>query len=806
MAPSGATSHTSVTSDLATDLTAVVLDNGSTLTIDGQGHTLDGGSSYRGLFAYQGILNVESLTIAHAHAVGGAGVSGGGGGAGLGGGLFVAASADVTLNSVTFTADAATGGAAGVGFGDISHGGGGGGGLGGEGGSTGSGYSGLYGGGGGLGQSAKGATESNTPPYHTAGTGNVPGTAGGGAGSDSVSYGGAPSGGGGGFGTQAGGGGGISGGNASGDTGGAGGFGGGGGAGVHGGHGGFGGGGGGSNQPGTGGAGGFGGGGGWKAPGGFGGGSGTGFGGYAGGGLGAGGDVFVQQGGTLIIQGGTLGAGTVTGGAGAVGNNGEALGTGLFIQGTESITLAPATGQTLTVAGVVADQAGSGGTGTNDTTGTLVLDGAGTVVLAAGNTSTAGSGGGFAGTIVLANGTLDLTAPGAAGSGPINFDPDPTLMFTVANAPSANPINDFFVGSTLDIVGFTAKHSFYSSPYLTLSNGSGGTVTLDIPGLNLSKLQLNGSIITTTQPACFAAGTRIATPHGDRAVESLQPGGAVIALDRHGAKRAETVRWVGRRLVDLAAHRDPDMVAPVRIRAGAIAPGVPARDLLLSPDHCVLICGHLLRAWRLINGISVVQERPRDVTYLHVALDGHAILLAEGLQAESYLDEGHAGFFDGAVSTPGPLHDRVLESCAPFAPDDAFAERIWRAIDERARKRRPPSNAGSLRLLAGGRSLWPVVAEDRRIFALPNGTTHVRLVSDTMRPTDTRPWAEDRRRLGISVRRIRLDRTATIALDDPALADGWWASESGGQARWTDGDAHLRLPSRAAVLEVRLAQ
>src|SRR5208283_798602 len=160
-----------------------------------------------------------------------------------------------------------------------------------------------------------------------------------------------------------------------------------------------------------------------------------------------------------------------------------------------------------------------------------------------------------AGTIVLANGTLDLTAPGAAGSGPINFDPDPTLMFTVANAPSANPINDFFVGSTLDIVGFTAKHSFYSSPYLTLSNGSGGTVTLDIPGLNLSKLQLNGSIITTTQPACFAAGTRIATPHGDRAVESLQPGDAVIALDRHGAKRAETVRWVGRRLVDLAADQ-----------------------------------------------------------------------------------------------------------------------------------------------------------------------------------------------------------------------------------------------------------
>ena len=108
----------------AADLFAVNLAGNDTLTIDGQGATLDGGGAHRGLFVYAGNVTIENLTIANAVARGGAGGDGGGGGgAGFGGGLFLAngaqysasAATEVTLNNVNFSNDAAQGGAGGNG-------------------------------------------------------------------------------------------------------------------------------------------------------------------------------------------------------------------------------------------------------------------------------------------------------------------------------------------------------------------------------------------------------------------------------------------------------------------------------------------------------------------------------------------------------------------------------------------------------------------------------------------------------------------------------------------------------------------
>ncbi len=130
----------------------------------------------------------------------------------------------------------------------------------------------------------------------------------------------------------------------------------------------------------------------------MGGGSGGIYEGGGGGGLGAGGDIFVQQGGSLTIEGGSLSGGSVTGGAGTgvtgfgslKGGNGSAYGSGIFIQGNQSITFAPPADQTLTIDDVIADQSGSGGTDANAGAGALTVDGAGTVVLDATNTFTGG--------------------------------------------------------------------------------------------------------------------------------------------------------------------------------------------------------------------------------------------------------------------------------------------------------------------------------------------------------------------------------------------------------------------------------
>lgn len=144
--------------------------------------------------------------------------------------------------------------------------------------------------------------------------------------------------------------------------------------------------------------------------------------------------------------------------------------------------------------------------------------------------------------------------------------------------------------------------------------------------------------------ACFAAGTRIATPAGELAVELLSAGDLVRTLDG----RAAPIRWVGQRCVDCRRHAEPAKVWPVRIAAHAFGDNRPMRDLFLSPDHAVYANDVLIPVKYLINGTTVVQTKVATVHYFHIELDRHDVILAEGLPAESYLDTGdRASFANG---------------------------------------------------------------------------------------------------------------------------------------------------------------
>jgi hypothetical protein len=146
---------------------------------------------------------------------------------------------------------------------------------------------------------------------------------------------------------------------------------------------------------------------------------------------------------------------------------------------------------------------------------------------------------------------------------------------------------------------------------------------------------------------CFAAGTRIGTDRGEIAVETLRIRDTVKALV--GNAPAEVI-WIGCRTVNCAQHRQPCGVWPVRIAADAFGAGRPCRALLLSPDHAVFMWDVLVPVKHLINGASIVQVPMDTVTYYHLELARHDVVVAEGLPVESYLDTGNrANFANGAV-------------------------------------------------------------------------------------------------------------------------------------------------------------
>ncbi|KPP86842.1 MAG: Hint domain [Rhodobacteraceae bacterium HLUCCA08] len=135
--------------------------------------------------------------------------------------------------------------------------------------------------------------------------------------------------------------------------------------------------------------------------------------------------------------------------------------------------------------------------------------------------------------------------------------------------------------------------------------------------------------------ACFAAGTRIETPHGPRDVDRLMAGDLLMTVD-HGA---QPILWIG---ATRAAARGCGAI--VRIARGALGWEQPARGLKVSLQHRVMLpAGRdgdevLLRALALttLPGVSRIEDG-RDVTYVHFLLPRHSLVLSEGLATESLL-------------------------------------------------------------------------------------------------------------------------------------------------------------------------
>src|SRR5262252_7237216 len=144
------------------------------------------------------------------------------------------------------------------------------------------------------------------------------------------------------------------------------------------------------------------------------------------------------------------------------------------------------------------------------------------------------------------------------------------------------------------------------------------------------------------EPPCYCRGTLIRTPCGDVKVEELAIGDLVTTI----AGEAKPIKWIGRRGYAGEFIAGNPAVLPIVVRAGALAPEIPVRDLWLSPGHALLIDGVMVASEHLINGLTILQAKAVDqVEYFHLEFEAHELIRAEGAPAESYVEcDNRQGF------------------------------------------------------------------------------------------------------------------------------------------------------------------
>ncbi len=224
-------------------------------------------------------------------------------------------------------------------------------------------------------------------------------------------------------------------------------------------------------------------------------------------------------------------------------------------------------------------------------------------------------------TRVMYKGTLYSFTYSVVGTFPFGDTKVPMALWgkTVAKIVLSNGVTLFFV---LDGTGTAALLNLIQNGRITLTNVN--TMPPDTP-------------------VCFCAETEILTPSGYRAVETLRAGDLV--LNERG--EAKPLIWVGCSSVTLASLRAHPNLRPIRIPAGAVAPGVPRADLDVSPQHRVVIEGPatellfgeervLVPAKHLAGSLAEVVEPEAEVEYYHLLLEDHEILVTNGLHSESF--------------------------------------------------------------------------------------------------------------------------------------------------------------------------
>ena len=173
-----------------------------------------------------------------------------------------------------------------------------------------------------------------------------------------------------------------------------------------------------------------------------------------------------------------------------------------------------------------------------------------------------------------------------------------------------------------------------------------------------------------TRLACFSRGTRITTMRGEVAVEKLSPKDRILTMD-NGFKQ---LRWLGSWPLGAQCLRATPALRPIRILAGALGNGLPLRDMLVAPRHCLL--RHSVEAEQRLGtrevlaearhllgmpGIEVAEDM-LGVEYWGLMLDRHEVIFADGTPVETLQIRTHE------INALSPEVRAVLLAKAPHEP------------------------------------------------------------------------------------------------------------------------------------------
>ena len=167
---------------------------------------------------------------------------------------------------------------------------------------------------------------------------------------------------------------------------------------------------------------------------------------------------------------------------------------------------------------------------------------------------------------------------------------------------------------------------------------TGGDESGTIGGISFENFE-----VITFGIVCFARGTLIKTRDGERPIEALAVGDAVMTMDAG----YQPIRWIGARRLSRAELAANPRLTPIRIRAGALGRNLPERDLVVSPQHRILVRSPvalrlfdsaevLIPANKLLTlpGIDIAWDAD-GVEYFHFLFDDHQIVWSNGAPTES---------------------------------------------------------------------------------------------------------------------------------------------------------------------------